>query len=439
VQVLSIQGILSRASSLYRRTPGEVALNIFKTDINTILRLFYIHRFGEHNMKIIFVCMLCSIFASLSLSQEMVQVAAGTFQMGSTDSLDNGAIPLHSVTLGSFNIDEYEVTYEKWTEVYNWGLTHGYADLAAGTNGFNHSGTNNPITGVNWYDIAKWCNARSEKNGFPPVYYTSSALDTVYRTGDIDLAANAVKWNVNGYRLPTEAEWEFAARGGNNSLGYIYSGSNTKGDVAWYAANSDFGTHTVGTKAANELGIYDMSGNIYEWCFDWYGAYSSESQTDPKGPAIGSNRVMRGGSFYYDDGSQRVTYRGDDFVMSNYRSYGTYGFRCVQTIGTGVGIGKVSRDIPLDFSLSQNYPDPFNPSTTIRYALPARSLVRIVIYNLLGQVVKVLTDAEQQPGYQSVVWNANAASGMYFYRIEASSIDNPNNRFVETKKMLLLK
>jgi formylglycine-generating enzyme required for sulfatase activity len=383
--------------------------------------------------------MLCSIFASLSLSQEMVQVAAGTFQMGSTDSLDNGAIPLHSVTLGSFNIDEYEVTYEKWTEVYNWGLTHGYADLAAGTNGFNHSGTNNPITGVNWYDIAKWCNARSEKNGFPPVYYTSSALDTVYRTGDIDLAANAVKWNVNGYRLPTEAEWEFAARGGNNSLGYIYSGSNTKGDVAWYAANSDFGTHTVGTKAANELGIYDMSGNIYEWCFDWYGAYSSESQTDPKGPAIGSNRVMRGGSFYYDDGSQRVTYRGDDFVMSNYRSYGTYGFRCVQTIGTGVGIGKVSRDIPLDFSLSQNYPDPFNPSTTIRYALPARSLVRIVIYNLLGQVVKVLTDAEQQPGYQSVVWNANAASGMYFYRIEASSIDNPNNRFVETKKMLLLK
>ena len=383
--------------------------------------------------------MLCSIFASLSLSQEMVQVAAGTFQMGSTDSLDNGAIPLHSVTLGSFNIDEYEVTYEKWTEVYNWGLTHGYADLAAGTNGFNHSGTNNPITGVNWYDIAKWCNARSEKNSFPPVYYTSSALDTVYRIGDIDLSADAVKWNVNGYRLPTEAEWEFAARGGNNSLGYLYSGSNTKGDVAWYAANSGFGTHTVGTKAANELGIYDMSGNIYEWCFDWYGAYSSESQTDPKGPAIGSNRVMRGGSFYYDDGSQRVTYRGDDFVMSNYRSYGTYGFRCVQSIGTGVGIGKVNQNIPLDFSLYQNYPDPFNPSTTIRYALPARSLVRIVIYNMLGQVVKVLTDAEQQPGYQSVVWNANAASGMYFYRIEASSIDNPNNRFVETKKMLLLK
>ena len=118
-------------------------------------------------MKIIFGCMLCSIFASLSLSQEMVQVAAGTFQMGSTDSLDNGAIPLHSVTLGSFNIDEYEVTYEKWTEVYNWGLTHGYADLAAGTNGFNHSGTNNPITGVNWYDIAKWCNARSGKKRFP--------------------------------------------------------------------------------------------------------------------------------------------------------------------------------------------------------------------------------------------------------------------------------
>jgi Sulfatase-modifying factor enzyme 1/Secretion system C-terminal sorting domain len=223
------------------------------------------------------------------------------------------------------------------------------------------------------------------------------------------------------------------------SLGYTYSGSNTKGDVAWDASNSGFSTHTVGTKAPNELGIYDMSGNIYEWCFDWYGAYSSGAQTDPKGPAIGSNRVMRGGSFYYDDGSQRVTYRGDDFVMSNYRSYGTYGFRCAQTIGTGNGIGKMSRDIPLNFSLNQNYPDPFNPSTTIRYGLPARSFVRIVIYNMIGQVVKVLTNAEQQAGYQSVDWNANVASGIYFYRIEAASIDNPNNRFVDTKKMLLLK
>lgn len=125
------------------------------------------------------------------------------------------------------------------------------------------------------------------------------------------------------FRLPTEAEWEFAARGGNASEGYTYSGSNTVGDVAWYGSYSSSKTHEVATKAPNELGIYDMRGNVWEWCQDWYGSYSSSAQTNPTGPTSGSNRVIRGGSWYSSDGC-RVAYRGD--LMPSLGS-SDYGFR----------------------------------------------------------------------------------------------------------------
>ena len=119
------------------------------------------------------------------------------------------------------------------------------------------------------------------------------------------------------FRLPTEAEWEYAARGGNKSKGYLYSGSNSIGDVAWYDVNAcdvgsssvNYGTHAVKTKSPNELGIYDMSGNVWEWCHDWYGSYSSGSQTDPTGPTSGSDRVLRGGSWFINATYCRVAYR----------------------------------------------------------------------------------------------------------------------------------
>jgi formylglycine-generating enzyme required for sulfatase activity len=255
----------------------------------------------------------------ITISQDLVQVTGGTFTAGSTP-----------VTISSFNIDKYEVTYELWTEVRTWALTHGYTDLPTGRNGYNPVGTNNPVTEVNWYDIVKWCNARSEKDGLTPVYYTDNTQANIYRTGQLDLASDAVKWNTNGYRLPTEAEWEFAARGGTSSHGYTYSGSNTIDNVAWYPSNSGNTTHTVGTKSANEPGIYDMSGNVWEWCWDKYGAYSSSAQIDPKGATSGTNRVLRGGSFYSDEVSCPVDNHGDyGYVVPSDR-YGDYGFRCVQ-------------------------------------------------------------------------------------------------------------
>jgi formylglycine-generating enzyme required for sulfatase activity len=130
------------------------------------------------------------------------------------------------------------------------------------------------------------------------------------------------------YRLPTEAEWEYAARGGNKSRGYKYSGSNNIDDVAWFSAyeSTNVKTHAVGTKKANELGIYNMSGNVWEWCSDYYGDYSSVAQKNPKGPSTGSYRVVRGGCFYYYAPLCRVTAR---FINLPNKSSGGHGFRLV--------------------------------------------------------------------------------------------------------------
>ena len=130
------------------------------------------------------------------------------------------------------------------------------------------------------------------------------------------------------YRLPTEAEWEYAARGGNKSNNYTYSGSNTLDNVAWYSSNSGSNTHQVGTKAANELGLYDMSGNVWEWCWDWYGTYSSSAQTNPYGATTGTYRVLRGGSWNYFDDFCRVSNR--NYSSPDNRNY-LIGFRVART------------------------------------------------------------------------------------------------------------
>ena len=186
------------------------------------------------------------------VSFNMIPVAGGTFQMGSTTG-DSDEQPVHQVTLSSFSIGETEVTQELWQAVM-------------GSNPSYFQGNKLPVEKVSWNDCQTFITKLNQLTG-------------------------------KTFRLPTEAEWEYAARGGNQSKGYTYSGSNTIGDVAWYTDNSGNSTHLVATKAPNELSIYDMSGNVWEWCQDMYGAYSSGSQTNPTGPSSGSNRVLRGGSW----------------------------------------------------------------------------------------------------------------------------------------------
>ena len=174
---------------------------------------------------------------------------------------------MHNVTLNDYSLGETEVTQALWVAVM-------------GSNPSSWQGDNLPVEKVSWNDCQTFITKLNQLTG-------------------------------KTFRLPTEAEWEYAARGGSKSQGYKYSGSNTLGDVAWYTGNSSSKTHEVGTKQANELGLYDMSGNVWEWCQDWFGNYESSAQTNPTGASSGSNRVRRGGSWIGAARSCRVTYRGD--------------------------------------------------------------------------------------------------------------------------------
>ena len=220
------------------------------------------------------------------LTSNMVYVSGGTFTMGATSEQVSDAHdrekPAHSVTVSGFYICKYEVTQALWKAVM-------------GSNPSYWEGDNLPVEQVSWndcQDFIRKLNALTGKN----------------------------------FRLPTEAEWEFAARGGNNSRGYKYAGSNNIGDVAWYDGNSGSKTHVVGTKSPNELGIYDMSGNVREWCQDWYGSYSSASQTNPTGTNSGSYRVARGGGWCGYARYCRSSYR---YGFASFDFYSNGGLRLV--------------------------------------------------------------------------------------------------------------
>lgn len=241
----------------------------------------------------------------------MLYVPGGTFTMGRTNSGSSKDIetddelPAHSVTLNSFYIGKYQVTQGEYQAVM--GSNPGYSFGV---------GENYPVYEVSWYDAIKYCNLRSMNEGLAPAYSVNSSTDPedwVEVPWDPNnyavLDAAICNWDANGYRLLTEAEWEYAARGGTNNPNYLYSGSDNLDAVAWHVNNSDGNTHPVGGKAANGLGIYDMSGNVFEWCWDWFDYYSSSPSNNPKGPESGSSRVMRGGSWHNGSSYCRVVYR----------------------------------------------------------------------------------------------------------------------------------
>jgi formylglycine-generating enzyme len=244
----------------------------------------------------------------------MVWIPPGGFTMGDTfNEGDGDELPTHPVEVSAFYMDQYEVTKALWDEVMTWAVAHGYRFDNAGLG----KAANHPVQSVNWCDAVKWCNARSEKEGRVPAYYTDAAQITVYRTGQVEVANGWVKWDT-GYRLPTEAEWEKAARGGASGHRFPWSNVDTitHSQASYYSTNTfsydispTHGTHPsyrsggypytspVGSFAANGHELYDMAGNVYEWCWDWWGSYSAVSETDPRGPTSGSSRVFRGGGW----------------------------------------------------------------------------------------------------------------------------------------------
>ena len=275
----------------------------------------------------------------------MALIPAGSFTMGDTfsEGLPN-ELPLHSVFVSAFYMDKYDVTHALWQQVYDWAVAHGYSFDNAGSG----KGADHPVQTIDWYDCVKWCNARSEMEGRTPAYYTDLQQTAVYRSGTNDLQSDWVKWNA-GYRLPTEAEWEKAARGGPSgqrfpwgdtvthsqanyysSASYAYDISPTQGYHPAFATGGFPYTGSVGYFAANGYGLHDMAGNVWQWCWDWYGSYASASPTDPRGVPSGFYRMVRGGAYNYDASRCRAAGRGNRLPAS---SFNFTGFRSVLSAG----------------------------------------------------------------------------------------------------------
>jgi formylglycine-generating enzyme required for sulfatase activity len=256
-----------------------------------------------------------------------VLIPAGSFQMG--DVFGEGSSvepPVHKVNVSAFFLQARETTKSEWDEVLTWALANGYTfdNLGRG------KAPDHPVIYVSWYDVVKWCNARSQKEGLVPCYYADAARTLVYKRGRTELTNERVLWSASGYRLPTEAEWEKAARGGLNGKrfpwgdtishsqvnyesdsAYAYDISPTRGFHPTYAVGNQPYSSPVGSFAANGYGLYDMVGNVNEWCWcwDWSGTYAVGAQNNPKWVASGSSRVYRGGSWFDSAFNCRVSYR----------------------------------------------------------------------------------------------------------------------------------
>lgn len=242
---------------------------------------------------------------------KFVLVEGGTFNMGTDKYVETGETPQHSVTVKSFWLAKTEMTFDDYDK-----FCYDTKRDTMGSAGWGRG--KQPAIWVSWNDAIAYCNWLSGKEKLSKCYFIDSTGKVTY----LDTA--------KGYRLPTEAEWEFAARGGNKATGHFYAGSDDINEVAWYNANSGGKTHPVAQKAPNELGLYDMDGNVWEWLWDIFDAsyYRNSPANDPEGPATGPYRVMRGGAFYNNTNYARVFTRQNSYVVFRQNSVG---FRIART------------------------------------------------------------------------------------------------------------
>jgi len=283
---------------------------------------------------------------SAPIPETMVRIPAGEFMMGDVtgDTLSNNdEYPVHPVYVSDFYIDKYEVSKALWDSVYDWATNHGYSLISRRFD----KPSNHPMSGITWYDAIKWCNARSEMGGIRPAYFTDINLSVVYRTG---VTTPYVSW-ATGFRLPTEAEWEKAARGGqqgrrfpwsesdlithnlanyDSNYRYSYDVSITRGYHPDYDEGDTPYTSPVGSFPANSYGLYDCAGNVSEWCWDWvlYDYSKNFGYVDPKGSPSGFSRSLRGGTYRSRASSIRVSARGN---FNPTYPYDWHGFRVAMT------------------------------------------------------------------------------------------------------------
>lgn len=352
------------------------------------------------------------IFVSLSLPllaqtgppqrPDLVSIPAGTFVMGDrTGKGKSDETPLRSVTIARpFQMAVTEVTQAQWEAVM-------------GSNSSYNKGPQHPVEMITWFHCIEYCNRLSRQEGLTPCY-SGSEPDIFWDT------------RANGYRLPTEAEWEYAARAGTTSD--FSAGTMTEGNCAldpvldligWYCGNASKSSHDVGRKHPNPWGLYDMHGNVTEWCWDWYAPYHTEATTDPLGPRSGTERVFRGGSWYDPATDSRSSARSmaspGGYGLLPQRGYGMHGFRIVRG---AVTTGMEFPSLPEDMCLSSPSPQPCGERTSLTLVLPQATSVFAVVTDLVGRTVSTLMDQYLPAGTHVLTWTADRVpAGIYLCRV----------------------